>query len=518
MGVVTSTSFLDGVLPFGRADVVWDFMGRRTIADRCSLDELAHGGLRVAASLRRRGVRAGDMVAVALDNTLASVTCALGVWSAGATLASIPAPGRSSKATHLDGIARVLLRHGCEHAIGPASLRSLLPDGIEVVDAAETRARSADLRPADAIDPPERTLVQFTSGSTGNPKGVAVRGDAIVRHVAAVARHLDADPATDSAASWLPLSHDMGLIGFLLTPLLTRSRLVLAEPASALDVRRWFETVGHVGATVTGGPDFFFRAAARALRSGRFDGDMSRLRVVMVGAERVQWSTLESFAEATTPAGFRWEAFMPVYGLAEATLAVTMTPTGRGPRRASDDSVLLGPALPGTEVRAGASATAPGRIEIRGPSLLDAYVGEADRDPLDADGWFATNDSGFLEHGQLSVLGRLDEATIVRGRNIFAEDVEICALACGATVAAAYRTPSGDGLTLVAEAPGPDDEARTALVKEIRAEVVRALDVHLDSVIAVRRRSIPVTTSGKVRRSAARERFSTASEDIRCVG
>jgi fatty-acyl-CoA synthase len=518
MGVVTSTSFLDGVLPLGRADVAWDFMGRRSIADRCSLDELAHDGLRIAASLRQRGVRAGDMVAVALDNTRASVTCALGVWSAGATLASIPTPNRSSKTPHLDGIARVLLHHGCEHVIGPASLRPFLPDGIEVVGATETRARSAGLRPADAIDPPGRTLVQFTSGSTGNPKGVAVRGEAIVRHAAVIAAHIEADPATDIAASWLPLSHDMGIIGFLLTPLFARARLVLAEPASALDVRRWFETLDHVGATVTGGPDFFFRTAARALRSGRFDGNLSRLRVVMVGAERVQWSTLESFAEATAPAGFGWDAIMPVYGLAEATLAVAMTPTGRGPRRASDDSVLLGPALPGTEVRAGEGAASPGRIEIRGPSLLEAYLGERDQNPLDANGWFATNDIGFLEHGQLSVLGRLDEATIVRGRNIFAEDVEICALACGATVAAAYRTPSGDGLTLVAETPGPDDESRTSLVKAIRAEVVRALDVHLDCVIAVRRRSIPVTTSGKVRRAAARDRFSTGSEDIRCVG
>jgi acyl-CoA synthetase (AMP-forming)/AMP-acid ligase II len=470
-------------------------------------DELAKLASTAAATMQRAGVREGDRVAVALDSTLPSLAAQMGVWLAGATLLSIPPPPRGDDSLYRDGFRRVLRDCGCALLVGRGRVIEALAGAAPALAPAELLAEPQQLAREAAI--PEQALVQFSSGTTGSPKGIVLSKDALVGHLASIREVFELDRDRDTTVSWLPLYHDMGFVGVWLTALVGRGNVTLMAPARfLLAPAEWLGRCAAQHATVTVAPDFGYRLAARLLGTHGLDGSLDSLRVCLFGAEPVSWATLETFAAAAEPFGLHWESLTPVYGMAEATLAVSCPPIGRGPRRDARGTVALGAPLPGLEAREVPLDGGGSTLALRGAGLLDGYlVGGELRDALDDGGWFATNDVGYVADGELHVTGRLDETVIVRGRNLFAEDVEAVAMSASdheAVAVAAFRPhEQADHFALAVEVEPHVEGLEVARV--LSASITRTLEAKVSPVVVLQPLSIPRTTSGKIRRAACRE-------------
>jgi len=246
--------------------------------------------------------------------------------------------------------------------------------------------------------------------------------------------------------------------------------------------------------------------------------DLSRLRMSISGGERLIWQTLVNFQALAEPMGLRWEALCPAYGLAEATVAVSCTPLGRGPRRGPAGHVSAGRPVPGVTVQAPAGP-APGPIELRGESLLSGYHGDRGFDRVAAGEWLDTGDEGFIDDGELYVVGRRDEVLALAGRNVFAEDIESAAHeACGRRLqaCAAFRHPAADRFGLLAEVSPRlvrDPDTARALAGHIQVSVASAVGTRPTPVLVVRAGTIPRTTSGKVQRARCRSLYGSGELD-----
>ncbi|HEY0485360.1 MAG TPA: AMP-binding protein [Mycobacteriales bacterium] len=469
---------------------------------------------RSAAAARWFRGRAGGPVALLLTASEASLTTLVGAWRAGQTVVSLPMPSRGTDAgeyrAHLDRCCAVT---GAEVVLCEDRYLGLLP-GLRVGVLPYSACASAS-GPADA-GPGE--LVQFTSGSTGAPKGVRLSMSALGANVLAVLDVL-APARGDVSCSWLPLSHDLGLVGMCLAPwaatapgladdgdlCLLRTEDFAADPGS------WMRTCSAVGATVTAAPTFGYAVAAACLRRG-VPRDLSRLRACIVGAEAVRPDVLRGFAAAAAPAGFDNRAFCPAYGLAEAAVAVTMhrpgTPfTSFTPDRVGRELVSCGAPVPGMEVRIGDAGT----IAVRGDSLMSGYVPDRG-DAVDADGWLTTHDSGFCRDGELYVVGREDDVLVVRGRKLSAVDVDLLVeghpdVRVGAV---ATVTDPGGGYTVVLEIRGGSTAYRT-LARDLDARIVTGLGIGPDAIAVAEPGTLPKTASGKVARHRVRDRLAAGS-------
>jgi amino acid adenylation domain-containing protein len=418
---------------------------------------------------------------------------------------------------------------------------------IEQVLAVDMARLAAAARPAPLAlpHPGACAFLQFTSGSTGAPKGVRVTHANIMANQFRIAEAFGSGPGS-VGVGWLPMFHDMGLIGNVLHPVFAGFSITLLAPAAV--VRRpafWLETIARTGATFSGGPSFMYRLCVERADARRLD--LSRWRVAFCGAERVDAGTAHRFAEQFAPAGFAPEAFFPCYGLAEATLMVSGGPAGRvAPRRALDQQALArGHAV---EAAAGAHAIvlvgcgrvgsqdqvrvvdpdsgtplecgAVGEIWVSGPSVADGYAGGGAADAAQfarrcADGsgpWLATGDYGFFDaDGELYVSGRRKELIIVHGRNYYPHDLEQAACAAASELepagcAAFSISRSGtEQVVLVAEVrrTAMRGLAVDALGRRVRAAVA-ALDLALAEVMLVRVGALPRTSSGKLERGRTR--------------
>jgi acyl-CoA synthetase (AMP-forming)/AMP-acid ligase II len=482
---------------------------------RLSYHELAVRVAAAAGRLHRAGVRPGAAVAMTIANDLPSIVSALGVWAAGCTLVSTPPrPGHLAE-SHAQRLAAVLSVIPCETVLTDAATPEL--SAMRSLDKAEL----AEPGPASSIEagPPDIALIQFTSGSVGLPKGVAIAGWRLVGHVDAIRQALDYERHRDRFYSWLPLYHDMGLVGFLLTALAGRIELTLAEPRTfALRPSSWLEGVAATRATVTGAPNFAYRLAAQV----PYDGlDLSSVRISLSGAERVHWQSLVDFHRAAQPWGLRWEALKPCYGSAENTLGITTTPAGRALVLGPDQHVSVGYPLAGVEVRVVGDGTEPGTIEIGGAWLFDGYYA-ADGFTPTGPGWFDTGDEGFSRDGELYVLGRRAEVVSAAGRNVFAEDVELTALLVGGTQvrgAAAFRFgPEQDRFGLLVElAPRTRPTEAEEFGRAIKEAVRLSYGVRISPVILSKPGTIRRTTSGKVQRRLSREAYESGQLDRKLV-
>jgi acyl-CoA synthetase (AMP-forming)/AMP-acid ligase II len=323
--------------------------------------------------------------------------------------------------------------------------------------------------------------------------------------------HMAPDNQGATAFSWLPLSHDMGLVGTCLTILASmgppwRSRRLVLMPPERMIARpsRWLQACSEIGATVTCAPNFALELVQAHAPGGV---DLRPLRVLIVGSELVAPGTLRRFAAAMAPLGFDAAALCPAYGMAEASLAVTMVrPRERwrasagGPE--GPEVVSCGVPLRGLEVRAPAGAGAAGPIAVRGASLLGGYLGR-DASPLDPDGWLATSDLGFLDGGELHVVGRADDVLVIAGRKLAPEPLEETAARHEAVRpgnCAAIPDGSG-GYVLVAERRRASARAdlREAC-RWIRRELSVDRGAAPTAVVIVSPGSIPRTPSGKLQR------------------
>ena len=468
-----------------------------------------------AAACFRDAAGAGGVVAVLMETTPNCLVTLLGALRAGVTVLSLPYPARG---IDLDEYGRLLAdageRSGVQVAALPRRFAGLLPGPQPRTVSHEECAAHA--RRADVVEPGE--LVQFSSGSTGRPRGVRLGARAVAANVTATLDRLADQGEGMVACSWLPLSHDMGLIGMCLTVLVSMGvpwggrRLALMPPEEFVRrPARWLEACSELGATLTCTPNFGLDLLLRHARLLPAGTDLRPLGVVIVGSEPVRPSTLREFARAMAPVGFDETALCPAYGMAEATLAITMVaPAERWralavPGDAVLEVVSCGGPLRGVEVRAPDVAAGAGPIAIRGATLLGGYLGEEGQ--ALRDGWLETSDVGFLCGGELFVLGRADDVIIVAGRKLYPEALELTVEAHPALRAgncAAIPDEVG-GFVVVAERSRAEPPADLADVcRWVRRELATRHGVAPAAVTIVSPGTLPKTPSGKLQRRRLR--------------
>jgi fatty-acyl-CoA synthase len=393
-------------------------------------------------------------------------------------------------------------------------------------------------RPDD--DPDALAVLQFTSGSTDDPKGVVLPHRCIVNNIDAIVEGAALGPE-DVGVSWLPLYHDMGLIGMLTTPMITGFDLGLAPPQDFLAAPAdWMRWMSEMGATVACGPNFAYALAARAL--GRLgDLDLSRWRLALNGAEPIDPGAVEAFLAAGAGHGLDSKSAFCVYGMAEATLAISFPPPGTGMTVDTVDRAaleheqyaapaigaagarrlaFLGRTLRGLELRVCDPESGEprgerevGELELRGSSVTPGYWR---RDDLTAamfrDGWLRTGDLGYLVDGEVVVCGRIKDVIIIGGRNVFPEEIERAAAAVDGVRA---------GNVIAFGTPGRRGKEGIVVVAEIRAEAAGLPELHDDvsdrvcdavgippfEVVLVQPGSLPKTSSGKLQRSLCRSQY-----------
>ncbi len=477
--------------------------------------ELAARAGALAAELVAHGT-AGQPVLLVHPPGLDFLTGLFACWHAGAIAVPCYPPRGSRHRTRLSGI---LQDSGARFAIGPTSLE--LPAGVTVI----SPSTNLDWVAPATSRSGQPCLLQYTSGSTADPKGVLVTHENLRSHFAAVRTLNVADHR--SIVSWLPPYHDMGLVLKILFALEAGIPLTFFPPEHFIQRPvRWLRAISRFSADLSAAPNFAFELCLRSIRDDELEGlDLSSWRTAACGAERIQPQTLDRFAERFGPYGFHPEAFAPGYGLAEATLTVAASPAGR-PYRRIGDLASCGAPLPGISVRVVDPATGrpcsegkAGEILVSGPTVATGYwqepelteevFGEAAAPEL------RTGDLGFLQDGELYVTGRIKDIIIIDGTNISPEDIESLIVTKIPTVAAAaaFQAASelGESVVVALEATGDFDEIRRA----VRRLIGDALEIPVGRVVFTRPGLLPRTTSGKIRRSACREALEGGSLKLR---
>ena len=500
-------------------------------------ERLARLARRAAWGLAERGVRAGDAVVLVQRSGPDFVAALFGTMLAGAVPAvAAPPASFQDPDQYGDHFARILRTARPALVVTEADLAARL-DRLGAGATGAPIAAFADV--VAALDEDQRTpdrpradlaLLQFTSGSSGPARGVRVPFAALEANVGAIRRWLRMGEG-DATASWLPVHHDLGLIGCLLTPIVDGGDLWLLRTGDFVRrPLRYLECFARRGATLTAMPAFGIEHVVRRVRPGDLEGlDLSGWRAAIVGAERLDAAMLDRFHELLAPHGLRRETLLPAYGLAEATLAVTGLPVHEGWRALDVDPASLAvgrrlapghPGAPGESVRlvgcgrplAGTAVTVVddagsplpdghvGVVVVAGPQVAAGYVGEAGAESLTAFSgevlW--TGDAGAIVDGQLYVAGRLGDSTKVRAGTLFAEELELLVAGRGVPshrVAVALGSHRG-----VPTAVAVLERPRAGWTELVRDLLRRRCETGEVFVVPVEAGGIARTSSGKPRR------------------
>jgi fatty-acyl-CoA synthase len=522
-----------------------------------SYAQLLEGSLAVSAGLADRGLRAGQTAALMLPTGKDFFFAFFGILLAGGIPVPIYPP---FKAARLEEYARrqshILRNAEVQFLITfpqAESLAKLLKPGIPsltgVFSVADLSQSKTGGFPAQAkLEPSGKggsvALIQYTSGSTGDPKGVVLTHSNLLANIRAIGAALELGPS-DTAVSWLPLYHDMGLIGSWLCALYFGVPIVILSPLAFLSrPERWLWAIHDHRATVSPAPNFAYELCARKIEARSIEGlDLSCWRVAFNGAEPISPDTLERFTQRFEPYGFRAETFWPGYGLAESSVALTFPPVGRKPRvdcierqrfEKSGEAfpcppsaprvlrfVSEGRALPGHEIRLvddsgrEVGERQQGHIQFRGPSAMQGYF----RNPsatsaVMQDGWVKTGDLGYLANGELFVTGRSKDVILKGGRNLYPQEVEevaseVAGVRRGCVAAFGLHDASigTEKLVVVAETREDGPAARHRIASEIVARVDEHLGLPPDVVRLVSPRIVPKTSSGKIQRDACKQMY-----------
>ncbi len=353
----------------------------------------------------------------------------------------------------------------------------------------------------------QTAYLQYTSGSTATPKGVIVTYANVLANLADIDSAFRHSPES-IAVNWLPQFHDMGLVYGLLAPIYGGFRCYVMSPAAFVQrPARWLAAITKLRATHAGGPNFAYDLCVEKIAPElRGSFDLRSWKVAFNGAEPVRCETLESFAAAFEPSGFHFQSFHPAYGLAEATLKVT----GRDPERAvfcEGNRVSCGVPGPNTTVE-----IIDGEICVRGAGVAQGYWNRPD-DPAFAGGLLHTGDLGYISAGELFITGRAKDLIIVRGRNHYPQDIELTtarahpALRPGFTAAFSLDVNGVERLAVVAELDRSRESEAAAAIHAIRRAIAETHEVYAWAVVLVRTGSVPKTSSGKIQRQIAKQRY-----------
>jgi fatty-acyl-CoA synthase len=557
------TRFLDLLLTSAAESPRGMTTGEPDTPVRRTWPEIHVSARRIAADLAGNGVGPGCPVALLAGEPATIAPVAQAVWLAGGSVTMLHQPtARTDLAVWAEDTVTVLEMIGAELVLlGPpfdALAEVLTARGIQVraIESLGTGDGPVPALPDVSPDEDDTALLQLTSGSTAEPKAVRITHRNLYANLTAMITAAEMRPERDVMVSWLPLFHDMGMVGFLTIPMTIGLELVTVTPVDFL--RRpllWPELISRYGGTITAAPNFAYAMLGRQLRHAE-DGslDLSSMRFALNGAEPIDPDTMADLAVAGARFGLRPESVVAAYGMAETTLGVSFAPleTGlqvdtvdahkleahrqaepvrpgeTGPSLDGDPGPLvrrfplLGPPLPGLEARivgedGGVLGDRQvGAIQLRGESVTPGYL--TVHGPVttqDAEGWLDTGDQGYLADGIVVVCGRLKDVIIMGGRNVYPTDIERAAdqvdgVRAGNVVAVRLDAGSGVGFThresfaVVCESRrAGDEEAEARIRKEVTARVLDAVGARPARVVVVGPGSLPKTPSGKLRRAAS---------------
>jgi fatty-acyl-CoA synthase len=526
------------------------FSPRGELQEALTYAEIRSRAIEMAQRFSRLSINRGTRVALIAETSPDFLICFYACQYAG--LIPVPLP----LTIHLGGhdayvgrLRNMLKKSGAEIAIGPADLLHYLKEAANDLKMVGTPEdfyalphEGGDLNPFRAD---EACYIQFSSGSTSLPRGVFVSQRAITSNARGIGQHGLALRSGDRATSWLPLYHDMGLVGFCLTPMLSQVTIdYLATKSFALRPLTWLKLISQYGGTISFSPTFGYDlCATRGLNGSAKTIELSRWRVAGIGGEMVRAETLERFAQTFGVTGFSAKAFLPSYGLAESTLAVTFAPLGRGvevdridqehythtgnvtpshgrmngKKRAARSFVICGTPMPEHEVEVRSEKNdrlgdhTVGRIVVRGPSVMDGYFDDptATASAMTEDGWLDTGDLGYLVDGKLVVTGRRKDLVILNGLNIWPQDVEWAVEALedvrGSDVAcfSVIENDEQEQMIVVLQCRLHDAGQREELRRKVAATVRKTCGADC-RVVLVPPKTLKFTSSGKLSRSAVK--------------
>ncbi|MBF0859478.1 fatty acyl-AMP ligase [Gluconobacter sp. LMG 31484] len=526
------------------------YSGRGQLLEALPYRLLREQARSMACRLLGLGLVPGDRVAIVAESDGDFARIFFGCQYAGLVPAPLPLPvafgGREGYVATLRGMIQSATARAVVVPDVIGSWTGEIIDGLDLVFGGSP----ADLyRHAEArvelpeISPTALSYLQFSSGSTRFPMGVSVTQAAGMANARAIARdglhvHPAEDPRDDRCVSWLPLYHDMGLVGFFLTPLTCQLSVdLLPTREFARRPHVWLDLISRNRGTIAYSPSFGYELCAR--RSGQADLDLSCWRIAGIGGDMIRHHILEGFAERFASNGFRASAFVASYGMAEATLAISFAPLDTGIqtdtidlRRLEKDGiaepsndpshplrtfVLCGEALPDHQIEV-RDATGRdladrqvGTVYVRGPSLMCGYFRRPDETEavLDADGWLNTGDLGYHLNGQIVVTGRAKDLIIINGRNIWPQDLEwsaeseIPSLRSRDVAVFSVDSDEGEKIVALVQCRATEDASRDQLRDEVTSLFRRQHGVDVD-VILVPPRTLPQTSSGKLTRAKAK--------------
>ncbi|MET0864724.1 MAG: fatty acyl-AMP ligase [Nakamurella sp.] len=500
-----------------------------------------------ARVLVANGVRPGDSVAILAAKPFEVAPVAQAAWLAGASVTMLHQPtARTNLATYGAETAAVLSLIGARAAV----LGDPFTDFVEMLDGSGVLAFTVDqlvgepggAAPDVTITEDDTALLQLTSGSTSTPKAVQITHRNLWANIQAMCASASIKPG-EVMVSWLPLFHDMGMVGFLTQPMCQGIELVTVTPADFLSSPLlWPTLISKYSGTITAAPNFAYALTARVLArpaNADLELDLSSMRFALNGAEPIDVSAVRAFLDAGARFGLPETAVVCAYGMAEATLAVSFHPWGTPLKvdtvlateleheqravPAADSSAptrsfpVLGPPLDTIEVAVLGEAGVHlaerqvGVLHLRGESVTDRYLTvDGPRSTKGADGWLDTGDLGYLVDGEVVICGRVKDVIIMGGRNIYPTDVERIAetvdgVRAGNAVAVRWTTPNGrESFALAVESRSAGDAAEAERIAgDIRSAVTASIGVRPAEVRVLPVGTLPKTPSGKLKRAAA---------------
>jgi fatty-acyl-CoA synthase len=513
--------------------------------------QLRESALAAARRLVSLNLQRGSRVAVVAESGPDFMAVFFGCQYAGLVPCPMPySVNMGGKDAYIERVAGMLAAADASIAIttedlhGAISAAASRSGGIPVLSFAELGALAERAAALEPFGPGDVAYIQYSSGSTSAPKGVLITQRAIVANTRGILRGGLKLTPDDRAFSWLPLYHDMGLVGFCLAPMMGQVTIdYLATTAFARRPALWLKLMSDNKTTITFAPSFGYDLAARRINGDAASLDLSRVRIAGIGGDMVRPDVLRLFAEKLAVAKFDPKAFLPSYGMAEATLAITFTDldapvridtvnrihyklarravpmAGGGPSK-SRDFVSCGRPLPGHEVIVlddqgeRLADRAIGRVCVKGPSLMAGYYndGEATADVMRGDGFMDTGDMGYWLDGEIVITGRVKDLILHNGRNIWPQDIEWAAehiepLRDGDVAAFAVEGDDGDDdVVVLLQCRLSAAEEMEALRRKVGAAVHQAAGVEC-RIVLVPPKSLPYTSSGKLSRAGARAKY-----------